>query len=93
MTSEEFTKHEANRAQLLEALGNPILQTALAILKQEMEPTTSALTDANPVVGAAKFHQVAGANHILQGLGRLTQPYKAPVVIRGKQLLPEQSLN
>ena len=93
MTSEEFTKHEANRAQLLEALENPILQTALAILKQEMEPTTSALTDANPVVGAAKFHQVAGANHILQGLGRLTQPYKAPAVIRGKQLLPEQSLN
>ena len=93
MTSEEFTKHEANRAQLLEVLKSPVLQIALGILKQELEPTTSALTDANPVIGAAKFHQVAGANHILQGLGRLTQPYKTPVVVRGKQLLSEQSLN
>jgi len=93
MTSDEFTKNEVNRHELAEVLKTPILQTALTILKSEIEPKIAPLLDSNPVASAAKFHQVAGMNHILMGLGRLTQPYKEPVVIRGKQLLSEKHLN
>lgn len=75
MTPEEFTKDEVNRLELQKLLQNPVLMLALSVLKAELEPK-SAGNDAisNPVLGASKYQQLAGANHMISGLERLTTP-------------------
>lgn len=71
MTAEEFSRDDNNRAQLQKLLDSPVLQTAIAVLKDELEPSTGNDGVGNPVIGAARYQQLAGANHILKGLKRL----------------------
>jgi hypothetical protein len=87
MTAEEFTKDDVNRATLASVLKEPILIQALAILKDELEPSADNLAAiTNPVISASRFQQVAGANHILKGLQRLTQATIPRKALVGKQL-------
>lgn len=89
MTAEEFSKSEVNRGELAKLLKNPLLMTALGVLKKELEPQSSNLGIANPVVGAARYQQIAGANHLIDGLARLIKPYVAPKKLTGKALSTE----
>jgi hypothetical protein len=73
MTSDDFTRHEENRLALATLLSNPTLRTALDILKDEVAPAHGGAADANPVLAAAKYHIAAGANHVIDGLERLTR--------------------
>ena len=93
MTSDEFTKDEVNRATLASVLKEPVLIAALAILKDELEPSAdNTVAVANPVISASRYQQVAGANHILKGLQRLTQAAIPRKPLVGKQLdkFPEE---
>ena len=74
MTAEEFSRDENNRAQLQKLLDSPILKAALDLLADELQPTPGNEGVGNPVVGAARFQQIAGANHMLKGLKRLAAP-------------------
>lgn len=89
MTAEEFTKHEENRAELRKVLDTPILRTALAVLKDELEPRALPSLEANPVLAAARYQQMAGANYILKGLEALTEPMKVRKALTPKTLVPE----
>ena len=86
MTAEEFQKHESNRFELSELLKKPILRTALDVLMAELEPSTASTAKLNPVLGASLYQQIAGANHIVLGLDRLTKEFRKPIVPRGKTL-------
>lgn len=89
MTPEEFQNDEARRNRLREILADETMIAALAILKDEKEPGVNGVTESNPTIAASRYHQVAGINHVLKGLERLTKPYQKPIALRGRQLLPE----
>lgn len=87
MTTAEFTKDETRRLKLAELLKDDVLREALEVLKSELEPKdvgNDALV--NPVLGASKYQQIAGANHIIHGLQRLTAPFTEPKKLTGKTL-------
>lgn len=84
MKSSDFSKHEENRVRLAALLADPTLQTAMACIKYEAEPRQT--TD--PVLAAARYHFMAGVNHVLEGLGRLTQMPDDRKPLGTKQLLP-----
>lgn len=90
MTSLEFQKDPQNRDELAKTLANPILQTALAALRDELEPRAGGPTEANPVLAAARYQQIIGANHILLGLPLLTKEPTVAKVLRGKPPLMSQ---
>jgi hypothetical protein len=92
MTASEFSKHENNRVALATLLLDPLLRQAFTVLLDELAP--GAVNDGviNPVVGAARYQQIAGANHIVKGLERLTKPPKAKGEVPLRQLLPEPPL-
>lgn len=89
--AERFANDELKRATLEGVLRSPELHEALRILKDELEPeATDAAALGNPQLAVSQRHLVAGANHILKGLQRLTlippKPQRAP---RAKPLLSE----
>jgi hypothetical protein len=86
MTEDDFRKQEANRVELAQLLLHPTLQAALNILADASAPSIGMETYSNPVIAAAKYHQAAGANSVLDGLTRLTKPPVERKVPRGKQL-------
>ena len=87
----EFSKHPQNRDELRKVLDTPIFKEALAILKEEMIPIAGSSTEGNPVVGAARYQQLAGANQIIRGLELLTQTPVERKPIRVKRLTEELS--
>ena len=90
MTAEEFCNDEVKRLALREALEkNPIISEAMTVLFLEVSPKDTQLTEANPTVATARFHKAAGANHIIEGLGRLTKPFRKPVALKGRELLKD----
>lgn len=90
MTAEEFQNSEENRNALALILRNPVLHLAFAVLKEDLEPVSGNGAVANPVIGASRFQQLAGANHIIGGLAGLTKPYKPPQHLQGKRQLPTE---
>ena len=92
MTTLDFSKHENNRVALAALLADPILQQALDALKEDAEPGLVNDGVVSPVVAAARYQQIAGANHIVLGLERLTKAPKARIETTLKQLLPEPPL-
>ena len=75
MTSAEFQKDPVRRDKLAALLKNPVLKEAFDALKDELEPRDDLpVTLANPTVAAHRYHQHAGANHIIKGLARLANP-------------------
>jgi len=91
MTPEEFQSSETHRTELAILLKNPILKDAFAALKSELEPSSGNNAVGNPVVGASRFQQIAGANHIINGLDGLTKPYTKPKKLVGKTLRHEDT--
>lgn len=89
MTSEEFTKNEEFRLRLGNLLADPVLQLAFAALQGEMSARTGGNTEINHTQAASKFHQLAGANHIINGLQRLTQVQTVTRTPKIRALLPE----
>ena len=92
MTPFDFSKHENNRVALAAILANPLLQVALDALMGELQPGVVNDGVVSPVVAASRYQQIAGANHIVKGLDRLTRPPKEQVRPSLKQLLPEPPL-
>lgn len=86
MTAADFSKFEDNRVALAQLLLNPVLQQALEILESELAPKVDRGLDTNPVASAAAYHQAAGANYVLRGLERLTQPPAERKTPRPRQL-------
>lgn len=82
--SERFQSDQVRRAELETLLQHPTLKLALEALKDEVEPKVTDLTTANPVISAARYQHVAGANHILHGLQRLTREYAPPKKVTGR---------
>lgn len=70
---EQFNKDAGRRRALAEALANPTLQEAFAIVEEMMEPKTGTQADAAPAMAASYFHQVAGANYFRRKLRDLTR--------------------
>jgi hypothetical protein len=89
MNAKDFQSDPVRQQELASLLTHPTLQLALGILKDEIEPLPQPATEQSPVISTAKYHQIAGANHIVKGLSRLTLPYKPPVKITGRTLIPE----
>jgi hypothetical protein len=87
--TEEFSRDENNRKQLAALLASPILKQAITLLLDELQPNSTNPGVSNPVVSAACFQQLAGANHIIKGLKRLTEEDKPRVRIAPRELLPE----
>lgn len=74
MTPEEsFSKDAGRRKALAEALANPILVEAFAIVEELMEPKANTQAEAVPSMAAALYHQVAGANYFRRKLRDLTR--------------------
>lgn len=92
MTAEDFCKHETNRTELYKLISDPVFILACGVLKKELEPSPRNGGVLNPTVGAGLYQQIAGVNHILDGLDRLTRPYEAPTRLTRKELLQEQPL-
>lgn len=87
MTAAEFQNDPDRREKLAALLKNPVLLEALDVLKDEMEANADlAVTLANPVVSAHRYHQNAGANHVVKGLSRLAAPVKEITPLRPKTL-------
>ncbi len=87
MTAAEFQNDPIRREELATLLKNSVLEEALDILKNEMEANADlAVTLANPVVSAHRYHQNAGANHIVKGLSRLAAQTKEIKPLRPKTL-------
>lgn len=83
MTAAEFQADANRRDKLATLLKNPVLKEAFEALKDELEPRDDLpVTLANPTVAAHRYHQHAGANHIIKGLARLAKP--APPVVKPK---------
>lgn len=89
MTADEFRHNETLRDDLAAILASTVLQQAIGILKAELEPTPGNAEVGNPVAGAARYQQIAGANHIILGLGKLTNPPVQRTALKGKVLLPD----
>lgn len=90
MTCEEFQNDENRRTKLEKLLKDPVLKYAFEALKDELEPRDDLpVTLANPTVAAHRYHQHAGANHIIKGLRRLTQPFKTIKAPQGRKLRTE----
>lgn len=88
MTSEEFTSDETRRTELQKILGDPTLVLALSIIAAEAQPDGTNDAIGNPVVGASRYQQLAGINHVLTGLRKLTK-FKTPVKPLAGRKLPE----
>lgn len=89
MTAEEFSRDENNRVQLQRMLDSPVLNEAIQVLLDELTPTPGNEGVGNPVVSAARYQQLAGANHIVRGLRNLVQTPKVRAPLPVKRLLPE----
>lgn len=87
--SERFQSDQIRRAELETLLQHPTLVLAFEALKDEIEPKVTDLTTANPVISAAKYQNVAGANHILEGLKRLTREFAPPKKVLGRPPIRE----
>jgi hypothetical protein len=92
MTAEEFVRSDANRTEIENLLKNPTLLQAFDVLMGEISPSVDSVAKLNPVLAAALYQQVAGANHIVKGLRKLTLPYREKVVPRGKRHATEADL-
>ena len=93
MTSAEFAKHENNRVQLATLLTSPVLRQALDALRGDLKPGLSNDGVLNPVVAAARYQQLAGINHVIDGLEKLTKAPKPDTRLAMKELLPEPPLH
>ena len=89
MTAEEFTRNEGDRNELARVLSNPVLQQAFAVLLDGMSPSSVNPGVADPAVAASLFQQIAGANHIVRSLSKLTQPPVRKVDLRVPRLRDE----
>ena len=59
MTAEQFQNSEERRARLYELISDPVFVTAVSILMDELSPDRANDGVINPVVGAARFQQIA----------------------------------
>ncbi len=71
--TEEFLKHPENRDTLKTLIENPVFVAATAALKDGFDAFPSKTAEANPVVSAARFHEIAGMNFFIRGLAELTK--------------------
>lgn len=82
----EFQRHEENRKKLASVLKDPVLIEALEVLKEELDAYPGGVAESNPVVAAARYQQIAGVNHVLKGLTRLTKTPETRKAPREKSL-------
>ncbi len=71
--TEEFTKHSVNRDALRAIIETDVFKQAVAALKDELDAYPGGVAENNPVVAAARYQQIAGINHVVKGLKRLTE--------------------
>lgn len=90
--AESFAADELKRETLLGVLRSRELHEALGILKDELEPdATDTAALGNPQIAISQRHLIAGANHIIKGLDRLTKAVKKPgKIVANKPLLSEE---
>ena len=69
---DDFVRDEANREHLRKEL--PFFLMALEAVKEQLEGKRVNEGIVNPNIGNAYFQQLAGANHLINGLGELTKP-------------------
>jgi hypothetical protein len=91
MTAEQFQNSEERRARLYELISDPVFVTAVSVLMDELSPDRANDGVINPVVGAARFQQIAGATFLRRGLDRLTKPFAAPKKLRMKELIRSEA--
>jgi len=73
MTTDEFASDPKRREDLAKILADPIFTAAVAAVSGEIQPAAFGQADVNPVLGNARYHQVAGLNYLVNGLAKLTQ--------------------
>lgn len=69
---EEFVSDEVNREHLRKEM--PFFLKALEAVKEQLEAGRINEGIVNPNIGNAYFQQLAGANHLINGLKELTKP-------------------
>lgn len=85
MTPEEFQKDGGLRAKLAEILAEPVLQQAIAVVREATEPTAGN-NDRDPVKKAALYDQRAGANALLANLKTLCKAPSERKPLQGRSL-------
>ncbi len=71
--TEEFLKHSENRDTLKTLIEHPVFVAAVAALKDGFDAFPSKTAEANPVIAAARFHEIAGMNFLIRGLSEFTK--------------------
>lgn len=90
----EFIKDATKRDRLATLMADPVMVEALRAVKYAVDAVPGSTTESNPVVAAARFHQVAGMNFLTRELHRMTldpqPPAKAPRLKRLIDKLPDE---
>ena len=82
----EFASDPKKRTELLAVLANPTFAEAIEIIDEMMEPKIGTQADVQPMIAAAKCHQVAGKNHFKTLLKRMTKEPTAREKVAGRSL-------
>ena len=85
---EIFIKDAVKRDRLAALLADPIMVEALDAVRYAMDAMPGGAAEANPVIAAARYQQIAGINFVTRELHSMTRdPVTAPKAPRLKRLI------